>query len=83
MPNTRTINDPPVTVYTQPGCYQCKATGRYLKDNNIPFRFVDVTEDEGAYNHIKDLGYSSVPVVASGFDHWSGYDPFKLAEIPR
>lgn len=68
-----------VTVYSKPKCVQCSAVIRRLDNKNIPYRKVDISTDEAAFNHVASLGYQSVPVVetADG-EHFQGYDPAKI-----
>jgi len=53
-----------VTVYSTPNCPYCSMAKRFLKENNIPFRDVDVAEDrEAAMEMIKKSGQTGVPVL--------------------
>lgn len=71
---------PTLTVYGKPRCVQCDATERYLKSKGREHIKIDVTKDEDAYNVVLALGYQQVPVViASDGNHWSGFDPDRLA----
>lgn len=72
-----------VTVYTKNDCQPCRLTKSYLDRNNIPYNEFNVEDDPVAMAWVKDMGYQSVPVVVSEFDHWTGLRPDKLAEIPR
>jgi glutaredoxin-like protein NrdH len=67
-----------VTVYTLPACVQCDSTKRVLKKNSVEFNEVDLSQDEGAYEMVKALGYQSAPVVIAGDVHWSGFRPDML-----
>lgn len=67
-----------VTVYSKPSCVQCDATKRHLNKIDVAYDVVDVSVDEEAFNYVVGLGYSAVPVVVVGDDHWSGYQPDKL-----
>ena len=64
------------TLYSKPGCQQCRATERKLDSEGIKYTYVDVSASAPALATIKDLGYLQAPVVvtASG-EHWSGYRP--------
>ena len=70
-----------ITVYSKPNCMQCNFTKKYLKERDITFNEIDVTQDEDALNKIKDMGYQAVPVVFTDNDHWYGFRPEKLAEL--
>jgi len=74
-------------MYGKPSCVQCDATERYLKSHHIPYRKIDVTQDESALQKIKDMGYQQAPVVMVPFDwecearHWSGFQPDLLKSL--
>lgn len=70
-----------ITVYSKPQCPQCIATKKYLERYGLKYVEFDVTEHEMAYNTVKGLGYSSLPVVVAGFDHWSGFRPDLLSKL--
>lgn len=66
------------TVYGKPGCVQCRATTRWMEARGVRFAYVDVTEDQEAYERVTSLGYKQVPVVEVGSEHWSGFNPGRL-----
>lgn len=70
-----------VTVYTKPSCVQCDMTKRMLDKNNIEYNTVDITEDPSALEMIKGMGFMSAPVVITGSDAWSGFQPDKINSI--
>ncbi len=70
-----------VTVYTLPACVQCESTKKYLKNKDVPFEVVDLSEDAAAMELVKGLGYQAAPVVIAGDDHWSGFRPDKLSTL--
>ena len=70
-----------VTVYTKPSCVQCNATYRALDSKGIEYEVLDVSTDEGALAHVKELGYLQAPVVITDEDHWSGFRPDKINEL--
>lgn len=67
-----------LTVYTLPGCVQCRATERALDDAGVTFTVVDLATDERAAEEVKLLGYMSAPVVVDGARHWSGFDQERI-----
>jgi len=69
---------PPITIYTQPRCVQCDSTKRFLDRNGIEYAVVDITEDQDAYAMVKELGFTSAPVVITQTDKWSGFRIEKL-----
>ena len=70
-----------ITVYSKPACVQCTATTRELDRKGIPYKYVDLTEDESAMDTVKDLGYMQAPVVIAGEEHWSGFRPDKIGML--
>lgn len=71
-----------LVVYSKPNCVQCTATYRALDTKGIPYRVVDVTENDEALEYVKELGYSSAPVVVvDEQDHWSGFNPIEIDRI--
>ena len=65
-----------VTVYTKKNCPQCMMTKEYMDALNIEYEVIDVTNDEEAREHVKKLGFTSLPVVVveSG-EAWFGFRP--------
>lgn len=69
---------PGITVYTTPGCVQCRPTKSKLTKAGVTFREIDVTlpENEAHAEHIKALGYTQAPVVMTSYgDEWTGFRP--------
>jgi glutaredoxin-like protein NrdH len=56
----------------------CRATKRHLNKLGLDFADVDITESETAQRYVESLGYTSVPVVVAGENHWTGYSPTRL-----
>jgi glutaredoxin-like protein NrdH len=69
------------TVYSKPNCVQCTATKTYLTNKGIDFNTVDITEDPDALALILGKGFLSAPVVNSGDEWWSGFQPDLLDKI--
>lgn len=72
-----------ITVYSKPNCVQCTATYRALDRAGINYDVVDMTEDVSALDMVKDMGYLAAPVVVAGEDHWSGFQPDKIAALAQ
>lgn len=65
-----------LTLYSKPGCVQCRATEREFKKEGIPYNYVDLSVEPEAIDTIKELGYLAAPVVYIDEDtHWSGHRP--------
>lgn len=70
------------TMFSKPGCVQCKATLRHFGSKGLVedrvFTLIDVTCDPDALEQLQELHYAQVPVVFFANDHWSGYRPHKI-----
>ena len=68
--------------YGKPNCMKCKMTKKWLVNHNIPFKYVDVMEDNEAFNMLKDKGLTSLPVVFKDNDlFFQGLDIKKLETL--
>lgn len=70
-----------VTVYTLPACVQCEQTKKTLTKSGVAYEVVDLSQDEAAYEMVKELGYQAAPVVVAGDEHWSGFRPDRLSAL--
>lgn len=53
-------------VYWQPGCTSCLKVKEFLSENGISYESVNIREQTGAIEQLKQLGADSVPVVVRG-----------------
>ena len=72
-----------ITVYTKPGCVQCRATEKALDKAGVSYDVVDITEDPAARDYVMALGYLQAPVVVAGDAHWSGFRPDRVSSVAR
>ena len=64
-----------VVVYTTPTCHWCRVAKRYLAENDIAFREVDVTKDRRGLREMTLMtGGNAVPVVLVGERAMKGWD---------
>ncbi|PIS29718.1 MAG: NrdH-redoxin [Candidatus Marinimicrobia bacterium CG08_land_8_20_14_0_20_45_22] len=54
---------PKIIVFTSPTCSWCNAVKRYLRENHMSFRDVDVSRDAEAARDLARSGHRGVPVV--------------------
>ena len=65
-----------VTVYTKKNCPQCMMTKEYMDALNIEYETIDVTDNDEAREHVKELGFTSLPVVVvEDGQAWFGFRP--------
>ncbi len=68
-----------VIVYSTSTCPFCIRAKQYLKDNNIQFEDIDVSENqEKAQEMIKKSGQMGVPVLEIGSEIIVGFDKDKI-----
>ncbi len=73
--------DKKVTVYSTSTCPFCVRAKQYLKDNNIAFEDIDVSENhEKAQEMIKRSGQMGVPVIEIDGAIIVGFDKDKIKE---
>ena len=70
-----------VIVYSKTACGKCVFTKKWLESKGIPYEEKRTDLDEDARNEVIEMGYQELPVVVAGDEHWSGYQPDKLAEL--
>ena len=70
-----------VTVYTKPDCVQCDSTKRVLDRAGIEYETIDLTQDAEAMEYVRNLGFSSAPVVETSTDIWSGFRNERLKQL--
>lgn len=70
-----------VTLYTTPGCVQCRFTEKELAKLHVPFETVSLADDGEARAWLKGLGYASAPVLITPMGTWTGFRPDALASL--
>ena len=70
-----------VTVYSTPTCPYCIRAKQFLKENNVEFEDIDVSENSsGADDMIKKSGQMGVPVLEIESEIIVGFDKEKIKE---
>jgi glutaredoxin-like protein NrdH len=72
-----------ITLYTKPGCVQCRATARQFDKADVRIQTVDVSVDTAAAQLLEDLGFRSVPVVIADGQSWAGHRPDRVDAVIR
>lgn len=70
-----------VTVYGKPGCRACVGTTRQFKKNGVSFEYIDVTQDESAFEYVKSQGVVAMPYVEAPTGSWSGLDEAEIDKL--
>lgn len=72
-----------ITVYTKPGCVQCRATARQFDKADVRIDTIDVSVDTAAAQLLEDLGFRSVPVIIADGQSWAGHRPDRVDAVIR
>ena len=71
-----------VIIYSTPTCVYCKTLKEYLSSKNIPYKEVDVSENEKELEKMVAIsGQMGVPVVEIDDNVIVGFDREKIDEI--
>jgi glutaredoxin-like YruB-family protein len=71
-----------VKVFSTPTCPYCHTLKEYLKERNVSFEDIDVSQDEAARNYmIEKTGKMEVPVVEIDGQIVEGFDKNKIVEL--
>ena len=69
-------------VYGKPGCVQCQYTTRLLDKEEKPYKYVDITVNEVAYQEVRAMGLTGLPVVVTNSgQQWTGFSPDRIRGI--
>jgi glutaredoxin 3 len=70
-----------VKIYTSPICHECERAKKFLKEEGIEYKEVDVFKDiEGAKEMVEKSGHKRVPVMDIDGEFFSGFDKDKIKE---
>ncbi len=71
-----------VKVYTTPVCPYCFTLKEFLKEHNVKFKEIDVSQNEKVKKEIvKKTGKLEVPVVEINGEIMVGFDKEKITEL--
>ncbi|MDR2660759.1 MAG: glutaredoxin-like protein NrdH [Lactobacillaceae bacterium] len=73
---------PNITVYTRADCVQCKMTKRFLEQNGVPFKIINIDEKPEFIAKLKANGHHQIPVVSvEGVEEFTGFRPDTLKRL--
>jgi glutaredoxin 3 len=68
-----------VILFSTPSCSWCKRAKRYLKENRVRFKEVDIERDpKAAQDLVKKTGQTGVPVIKIGGRWIAGFDQARI-----
>lgn len=73
---------PRVILFTTPTCSYCRTAKRYLRQQQVPFKDVDVSRDSAAARDmVRRSGQQGVPVLDIGGKVVVGFDQPKIDRL--
>lgn len=77
-----------ITLYTKPNCPYCEQAKAWLNKNNLPYKTINIAEDDISREMLKEAGHKTVPqvylngelFVEGGFTGLNKQDPEVLRE---
>ena len=70
-----------IKVYSKPNCMACTFSKKYLEDNGVEFKEINVFEDKEALAMLRDKGFAGMPVVDVNGEFHTGFQPNILAKV--
>jgi glutaredoxin 3 len=71
-----------IKVYTTPICPYCHTLKEFLKEHNVSFEDIDVSQDEKARDYIiEKTGRLEAPIVEIGDEIILGFDKKKIVNL--
>ncbi|HEL2057515.1 TPA: glutaredoxin-like protein NrdH [Streptococcus suis] len=70
-----------VTIYSKNDCVQCKMSKKFLDQHNVAYTEINLDEQPEYIEHVKNLGFSSAPVIETETESFSGFQPSKLKAL--
>ena len=68
-----------IILFSTPSCSWCKRAKRYLRENRVRFKEVDVERDpKAAQDLVKKTGQTGVPVIKIGNRWIVGFDKERI-----
>jgi len=73
---------PRVRIFSTPACPYCVTLKQYLKEHNIDFEDIDVSQDKEAMDEmVEKSGQMAVPVVEIDDQIIVGFDKEKISQL--
>jgi len=71
-----------VRIFSTPTCPYCVTLKEYLKENNISFQDIDVSQDQAALNEmVEKTEQTAVPVIDIDGQFIIGFDKEKISQL--
>ncbi len=69
-----------IKIYTTPTCPYCRMTKKFLDDNKVDYKELNVATDAAARNELLSKGQMSVPIIEIDGEAIVGFNEKRLRE---
>lgn len=70
-----------ITVYTKDNCVQCKMTKQLMNQLGIKYMEINIENNNKIRERLIGLGMKSTPVVYTGSEYFSGFQPDEIRRL--
>ncbi|MBM6742473.1 glutaredoxin-like protein NrdH [Enterococcus gallinarum] len=70
-----------IKLFSKNNCMQCKMAKRFLSDNHISFKEINIDNQPEAIEFLKEQGFQSVPIITSDAQTIIGFRPDQLRQL--
>lgn len=70
-----------VTVYSKNNCMQCRMTKKFLDDNHVSYKEINLDLEPEHIETVKEMGFATAPVIVSPAGSFAGFQPGRLKEL--
>jgi len=82
--NGHVSRQPRITIYTSPACHWCRVAKRYIEEQGLEYKEVDIIGDlRGRQEMVRMTGQYGVPVIRVGERAMTGWDKIEFERLLR
>ncbi|MBF0845685.1 glutaredoxin-like protein NrdH [Streptococcus danieliae] len=70
-----------VTVYSKNNCMQCRMTKKFLDENRVSYKEINLDLEPEYIETVKEMGFAAAPVIVSPKGNFAGFQPSLLKQL--
>lgn len=70
-----------VKMYTAIGCKACEVAEEFLNNIDVNVIKIDISKDENAVNELRELGFTTIPVIKIGEEYVGKFNSAKIMRL--
>lgn len=70
-----------VEIYTAIGCKACEVAEEFLNNIDVNVIKIDISEDKNAIKELRELGFTTIPVIKIGEKYVEKFNPAKIMRL--